>query len=148
MSTSQPTPPKTSQKSKTWPYAVDKKGRMVLQYEDGSGAIQNKIIADFTATITGEVIDEFENSTYIIEGKGKRSGNYQVEIAADDFGETRKLKSVLESKLAYDPVRANMAGHLGAAIKLLTTNSIKITNLFNRTGWQDGHFLIPGNEGS
>jgi hypothetical protein len=138
--------PPTTKKSKTWPYAIDGKGRMVLQYEDGSGAIQNKIIADFSATITGEVIDEFDKSIYTIEGKGKRSGVFEVQIDADDFGETRKLKSILESKLPYDPVRANMAGHLGAAIKLLTVNSIKITNLYNRTGWQDGHFLIPGNE--
>lgn len=141
-----PVTPKATQKSKTWPYSVDKKGRMVLQYEDNLGVTQNKIIADFTATITGEVVDEFENSVYIIEGKGKRSGTFKTEILADDFGETRKLKSILESKLPYDPVRANMAGHLGAAIKLLTVNSIKITNLFNHTGWQDGHFLIPGNE--
>lgn len=138
--------PPTTKKSKTWPYAIDGKGRMVLQYEDPSGTIQNKIIADFSATITGEIIDEFDKSIYIIEGKGKRSGVFEVQIDADDFGETRKLKSILESKLPYDPVRANMAGHLGAAIKLLTVNSIKITNLYNRTGWQNGHFLIPGNE--
>lgn len=131
-----------------WPYGIHE-GRMIYQSEDGE-EIKRFSIADFTAAITEEIIDENGDKTFVIEGVAIRGGAFRFEIAASRFGEDRALRSALEQAAgARDPVYARMSGHLVPCIKKLTRdNDLQVTRRFVRTGWTDGkrHFVMPGLE--
>jgi putative DNA primase/helicase len=131
------------------PYSV-LDGRIVYHHLDrSSGREQITPVADFTATITQEILSEYGNRHFVVEGIGKRGGKYRVEVPADAFGEDRRLRSLLESAVgALDPVYAGQGKHLASAIKKLTNEQeLCQVRTYNRTGWTvDGKFLIPGRE--
>lgn len=132
----------------SWPYDIDG-GRLVLlsEYAHNDGAVEVRSIpvADFTANISEEAITEEGRKIYTIVGDAIRSGAFSVDMDAEEFSDERKLKAALEATAgARDPVRAGMSRHLGPAIKLMTNGDLRHTRRFNRTGWHDDRFLIPG----
>jgi len=135
----------------SWPYGIQDGSIVFIQErtdKDGNPTRTYTTVSDFTATITAELTSEDKRRFYIIEGFGKRGGKFSIDIPAETFGEDRRLRSLLESVNPVDPVRAGQVGHLGPAIKLMSTQeSVKKMNLYRRTGWQgDETFLIPGRE--
>lgn len=134
----------------TWPYAVHG-GRLVYQVakanNDGESKIDQVPIADFTAHIAEEITSEEGDRFYRLAGAATRGGSFETEITAEDFSEDRKLKAALDAAAgAQDPVRAGMTKHLGPAVKLLTGDDLIRTRRYNRTGWAEGRFLLPGRE--
>lgn len=132
----------------SWPYDVDG-GRLVLLSEsahsDGAVEVKAVPIADFSALISEEGITEDGHKIFVITGETVRSGNFVVDIDAEDFSDERKLKAALEAGAgARDPVRAGMSKHLGPAIKLMTNGNLRRTLRFARTGWYEDKFLLPG----
>lgn len=116
--------------------------------EDGGVSTTAQAIGDFTAQIVKEVTAETGERTYLVAGNALRAGPFQFEIAAEDFADSRRLKAAISAAAgARDPVHAKMVQHVGPAIKLFTTDDVKQTRRYHRTGWADGKFLIPGREG-
>lgn len=105
-------------------------------------------ICTFTAQIIGEARDEFDNVSYKITGTTIRSGNFETEVAGEVFGTPSKLKIALETAAgALETVMPKMEAHLGAAIKLLSENTnVERYRYYDRTGWIDGKFYMPGRE--
>lgn len=134
---------------KTYPYDV-KDGRIVYLSERmvyDAITVNTQVVADFNARITAEITDENGARTFVVGGKSVRGGPFSFEMEAQDFGNDRKLKGVLDAASgARDPVRAKMAGHLSAALQLLTKEDVTQLRRYKRTGWADGRFLIPGRE--
>ncbi len=132
-----------------YPYSI-LDGRIVYHHLDKPGGRdQITPVADFTATITQEILGEYGDRHFVVEGMGKRGGKYTVEVPAEAFGEDRRLRSLLESAVgALDPVYAGQAKHLAPAIKKLTDErDLRQIRTYTRTGWTaDGKFLIPGRE--
>lgn len=133
------------------PYEVDE-GRIYkinIQQTDAGPLIQRIVVADFTALITEEVTAEDGHRYYVIAGNTADGLPYQIEISAEKFTDDGALLAALdEAAGAYSPVRAKMTAHLRPAIKLLTRQAgqTRQTQRYDRTGWADGHFLIPGRE--
>jgi len=134
---------------KTYPYDV-KDGRIVYLSERmvyDVITVNTQVVADFAAMITSEITDENGARTFVIKGNAIRGGPFEVEMDAQDFGNDRRLKGVLDAASgARDPVRARMGGHLSAALQLLTQDDVAMFQRFKRTGWANGRFLIPGRE--
>ncbi|MCB0106336.1 MAG: bifunctional DNA primase/polymerase [Caldilineaceae bacterium] len=128
----------------TWPYSIVD-GRLIYNQQTKRDGLIATPIADFTAKITREIINEDGQRYFVIEGVGIRGGYFTTEIAADDYGSAPKLTSLLEAVSPYDGVLMGMSNHLGPAIKKLT-GTIQTITRFNRTGWQGDQFLIPGRE--
>lgn len=128
----------------TWPYALYN-GRLCFLRENKDGDTVDSPIADFTATITGEITTEHSDKIFIISGKGIRGGEFAVEVPALDFGNSGRLRAHLDSVSPKDGIYHKMGDHLGPAIKRLTTD-VTMTRRYNRTGWANGRFLIPGRE--
>lgn len=104
-------------------------------------------VCDFTAQITGQVISEHSEKTFVITGAGVRGGAFSVEISALKFGDPGKLQSFLESISPVDGIYNGMYKHLPPAIKKLSDlDSITTVRRFDRIGWYKGRFLIPGRE--
>lgn len=105
-------------------------------------------ICTFTAQIVGEIRDEFDNITYKIEGVAVRGGTFATEVDTDTFGSPSKLKIALEAAVgALDTVFSKMETHLGPAIKLLSVGvGLQRFTRYDRTGWVDGKFYLPGRE--
>lgn len=103
-------------------------------------------ICTFTAQITGEIRDEFDNITYIITGQAIRGGAFTAQIDTETFGSPSKLKVAIEACAgALDTVFAKMETHLGPAIKLLSEGvDVQRMKRYDRTGWIGGKFHIPG----
>ncbi len=139
----------STEKPESWPYA-EQNGKLVYLTERSfhdNVTITSTPIADFCASITHEITDEANSRIFLLAGRAVRGGDFSVEIEAEDFGNDRKLKGVLDAASgSLDPVRAGMAKHLGASIKLLTKeNERKKIKRYRRTGWDgEGLFLIPG----
>jgi hypothetical protein len=135
---------------RTWPYSI-KDGRIVVLTERIYGdniTTQSTPVCDFTGYIAEQITDEGGERTFTVIGKAVRGGHFKLEIAAEDFGNDRKLKAVIDAASGgMDPVRAGMGRHIGPALKLLTTQKMKDLKRFKRTGWADGRFLISGREG-
>jgi hypothetical protein len=132
-------------KHKTWPYGVER-GRMVFLKEGKDAELIVTPIADFTASITGQIEDEDGAKTFIITGNAIRGGAFRLEQPAERFGNATELRSALENAVGpYDPVYTRMGEHLVPAIKLLTTqDSLELVRRYKRTGWKGGSFLMPG----
>lgn len=142
-----PPPPQAKAASSTYPYFVDK-GRIYVEGEDSKGNAWEKVVADFTASITQEITTESGERIFEIAGAGKRGGKYTVQIPAETIGKSRELVAIIEGAVgALDTVRANMSAHLGPAIKLLSQDTqLKRIKRFQRTGWSGKHFMVPGRE--
>lgn len=136
-------------KSVTWPYQI-RHGRIYYLYvrsgPEGS-SVESNPVCDFTANIKQEIVDEDSKKTFIVEGKAVRGGGFEFEMDAEDFGNDRKLKAVLDGASgALDPVRAGMSKHLSPAVKLLTADDVVKMRRYMCTGWKDNKFLILGRE--
>lgn len=128
-----------------WPYGI-LAGRIVLYEMGKDDEVKSKEVADFTARITQEIVAENGDKTFVIEGEGKRGDPFRLEVPADVYGEDRRLKSLLEAAAgSLDGTYAGMVGHLGPAIKKLSTEVTQIRR-FHRVGWSNGLFMIPGKE--
>ena len=149
--TSTPTPDSVPEGEKperpnSWPYG-EKDGRLVYLYEV-KGEPMDSRIADFTARNVEEITEEDGSRTFTILGSALRGGAFRLEINAEIIGQPRVLRALLESAAgAKDPVYPAMTEHLPAAIKLLTRDDELVSiKRFRRTGWHDGHFLMPGRQ--
>jgi putative DNA primase/helicase len=126
-----------------WPFAVQD-GCLVM-FKKTKGKIDFEKLADLQARIIHEIIDENDERIYVIEGVGKRGGPFRKEISAADWGSPSRLKAALDAISSLDTVYAGSTEHLGSAIKNLSGGQV-ITRRYNRIGWRDGRFLIPGRE--
>lgn len=123
------------------PYSIDENGRMVYQDEN----LQSQPIADFSCKIVQEVIPEFGDNMYRIEGKTIGGNSFAVDIASKDFEDDRKLRQVLGAAAGSGSViHYRMGGHLAPAIKSFSSEDVEVKYLYQRTGWANGKFLIPG----
>jgi len=113
-------------------------------------------VCDLTAHITHEITTEGGDRHFRVEGRtaptpNRRHGiKFQLEIAAVDFADERKLKAALTNAAgAQSVVRKGMNGHVAPAIQLLSGELVQARR-FTRTGWDLSHgkstFLIPGRE--
>lgn len=130
----------------SWPYTI-KNGCLVHQHEkqlkEGSEIVDTEICT-FTAVITNEIIKEDGKRIFVISGKGKRGGDYSLEIDAEEFGNTPKLCAALGAAVgSMDTIHADQSKHMGPAIKLLTQD-IKPKRRYTRTGWTPYGFALPG----
>ncbi len=130
----------------SWPYAI-KNDCLVHQHEkqlkEGSEIVDTEICT-FTAMITAEIINENGKRIFVIGGRGKRGGDFTMEIDAEEFGNTPKLCAALGSAVgSMDTIHADQSKHVGPAIKLLTQN-IKPQRRYTRTGWTPYGFALPG----
>jgi hypothetical protein len=128
------------------PYAIED-GRMVYHKDNGADDGGELLpIADFAVTITEEIIDEGKQRVYRLEGQTIYGTRMDATISAQDFEDARLLKAALAA--VSDPRAAiypGMERHLAPAIHKLTTQTRQIRR-YNRTGWADGSFLMPGSE--
>ncbi len=125
------------------PYTIEG-GCIVMQTERAFGA-GTVIVADFAAHITEEIISENGERMYCIEGKTRYGDAIKVDIEAKTFDDDYTLKRQMGAAAgARAAIRAGAAKHIGPAIKLLSTSERRITKRFDRTGWHDEKFLIPG----
>jgi hypothetical protein len=129
----------------SWPYAISD-GRMVHQRYGKDDAVVETPIADFTARIVGELVDETGDRIFVIEGQGKRGGHFRIEVPSAEYGDTGRLIGLLESVSSRDPVHPEGRRHVGPAIKLLTGDDLWQERRYTRTGWANDRFLIPGRE--
>lgn len=137
------------ERTETWPYDV-KGGRLVYLTERifyDTVTIQQMPVADFHARIVSQITNEDKTRTFLVKGNAVRGGPFQFEMDAEEFGNDRKLKAVIDAASgALDPVRAGMGKHLTAALQLLAGDGMTQYKRYRRTGWVDGRFLIPGRE--
>jgi hypothetical protein len=104
-------------------------------------------IADFSAQITEEIITEEGIRIFAITGSTIHHEPFTVEVSAAEFADDRALKAALTAAAgARSPVHAGMGKHLGPAIQLLTTDHLRQTQRYDRTGWIGKRFLLPGRE--
>ena len=137
------------ERTETWPYDV-KGGRLVYLTERiyyDTVTTQQMPVADFHARIVSQITNEDKTRTFLVKGNAVRGGPFQFEMDAEEFGNDRKLKAVIDAASgALDPVRAGMGKHLTAALQLLAGDGMTQYKRYRRTGWADGRFLIPGRE--
>lgn len=137
------------ERAETWPYDV-KDGRLVYLTERiyyDTVTIQQMPVADFHARIVSQITNEDKTRTFLVRGKAVRGGPFEFEMDAEEFGNDRKLKAVIDAASgALDPVRAGMGKHLTPALQLLAGEDMTQYKRYRRTGWADGRFLIPGRE--
>lgn len=101
-------------------------------------------LADFDARIGQELTDEYGNVTYVITGTAQSGRKFEFEIEAARFEDG--IKSALSAASPNDGIiPGRNSSHLARAIKKLSTDTVH-RRRFNRTGWHDGQFLIPGRE--
>jgi len=131
------------------PYAADA-GHLyqvtVVQTEAGP-QLERSIIADFAALITEEMVNEDDSRHYLITGQTAEGRPFRIELSAEKFADDRALLAAMDAAAgAKAPVRARMGPHLRPAIKLLTRQAglLPPSRRFERTGWADGKFLLPG----
>lgn len=132
------------------PYRVQG-GRLVHLVEKmmfGEPTVEVVPISDFEARIIEESIAEDGTRAFGLEGKTVRGALFSLELAAGDFADERLLRGALtQASGAQSPVRAGMAKHLGPAIQLLTkSDDLRQVRRYERTGWADGRFLLPGRD--
>lgn len=134
-------------KHHTWPYTI-KDGRMCLLRENKDGDIEHVSIADFSSTISEEIVDENGNVHLVLEGRGLRRGAFRCELSGEDFGSDAKLLGLLTAATGgIDVVYNGMHKHLRPAIGLLTEGERPQRVRYYRAGWQDESylsFLMPG----
>lgn len=134
-----------------WPYAFEHGQTFLLGVQtdtNGSRSIVRKgAIAEFQAQIVEEMISEDGQRSFVIAGNTSEGASFRLEINATEFADERALKAALTSAAgARAPIYAGMTRHVGPAIQLLSDPEIPTIRLFERTGWANGRFLIPGRE--
>lgn len=138
--------PQEEEKYQTWPYMASD-GRLYFLREQKDGRIEKDPIADFDVRIVREVVLEEGTRIYTLRGKTVHGEGVLCEIGAEEFEDERHLKKVLGGAAgAGTAIYKGMTPHLPAAIHRLSQGGVRRTRRFQRTGWQDGHFLIPGRE--
>ena len=105
-----------------------------------------KPVADFHLKIVGRVISEDGTESWQLAGAGVRAGPIRLEIAAAHYGDMARLTAAMEAASSLDGVYPGQHQHLRRAIKALTDGEPATTRRYNRTGWADGRFLLPGRE--
>jgi hypothetical protein len=137
--------PSAPEKKELNPYRIE--DGCIVQRVERMGHESSTIICDFQANITEEMIMETGENRYLIEGETRHGDPFVVEINASTFDDDQALKKILGAKAgSRAAIRAGAYKHLGPAIKLLSTGEVRVTRRFDRTGWHDGRFLIPGRE--
>lgn len=112
-----------------------------------TGEITTHPVAHFDARISEYVTYEDGPKLYRLTGRAVRGGDFTAEITAEDFADDRRLKATLQAAAGpYDPVWAGMAKHLGPAIMSRTNGDLRHIRAYQRTGWAEQSFLIPGRE--
>lgn len=102
-------------------------------------------IADFEAQIVEEAVSEDGRRNFVIEGNTSEYMKFRLEIGAEEFADERTLKAKLTSAAgARAPIHAGMQRHVGPAIQTLSDPDIPTITAYERTGWANGRFLIPG----
>jgi Domain of unknown function (DUF927)/Domain of unknown function (DUF3854) len=144
--------PLTRQVNVASPYRVTKEGCTVYLSQtkspQGKASTEPVLIADFTAVITGEQINEDGSKVFVIDGATVHGRAFHLDVPAQTFSDERQLKALLTEAAGADaPIYSGMHRHLPAAIqKLSKPQMIKRTKRYIRTGWAGEHFLIPGRE--
>lgn len=142
-----PDPSLAEEEQDTWPY-ICRSGHMYFrkQRNDAYGGVNiiEMPIADFSAKIETEYQDEAGGKTFSIVGETAAGRSFTFDMPASDFADDRTLKAELITHAgAQAPIAVGMAKHLGTGIQRLSVN-VDHVKRFNRTGWADGTFLIPG----
>ncbi|NLE46041.1 MAG: DUF927 domain-containing protein, partial [Chloroflexi bacterium] len=93
-----------------------------------------------------EIITESGNVSFRLQGKTILGEEIDTLIPAGDMEEQRVLKATLSAVSGpRGTIYPRMAQHLAPAIRMLTSDWKK-THRYERTGWADGTFLLPGRE--
>lgn len=134
-----------------WPYASEFGRTFLLGVQtDKNGSrsiVRRDNIAEFQAQIVEEMISEDGQRRFVIAGNTAEGASFRLEISAAEFADERALKAALTSAAgARAPIHAGMARHVGPAIQLLSNPEIPQVRRYERTGWTNSHFLIPGLE--
>lgn len=126
-----------------FPYLGSKDNELFFLVRTKNG-IKDNLIANFVAWIEKEIEEEFGEKFYLVKGITKSGNEFEVEIAADDM--MTKLAPAIESAAgAMDGIAPKMQSYVLPAIKALTKDVQKVRR-FNRLGWMDNHFLLPGRD--
>lgn len=131
----------------TWPYGISDEGHMVFYHKTGKGNdIHEELIADFVVRIVDEIICDDGTRKFRLKGTTIYGTPVETTIAAQDMEDGRTLKAtlaaVIDPRAAIYPKRVQ---HLAPAIRKLSTD-ITVSRNYQRTGWANGTFLIPGRE--
>lgn len=106
--------------------------------------LKDNLVAGFVAWIEKEIDEEFGEKYFLIRGVTKSGKEFDVEVAADDM--MSKLPAILESAAgAMDGIAPKMQAFVLPSIKAFTTN-VQHVKRYNRVGWLDNRFLLPGRE--
>jgi hypothetical protein len=128
------------------PYEADGQRIYRVTIAEATGLPMRSVVADFDVRIAEEAIAEDGRRWFILDGQTAQSRPVHLEVAALEFADDRTLQAALtQAAGALAPVRASMTKHLRPAIQLLSTD-VTQTRRYERTGWADGRFLIPGHE--
>lgn len=137
-----------SSQSRPWPYSVDN-GRTYYctqkKTKDGFEMVRVRV-CEFEAWIQEDVVNEQGERSFLIAGRAPKTGDFKMEITAERLADDRMFKSDLVKAAGSEAtVYKGMSGHLFPAITRLS-NDIAHAYRFNRTGWYDDTFLMPGRE--
>lgn len=130
------------------PYEADGERIYRLSVNPVTGLPMRSVVADFDVRIAEEAIAEDGRRWFILHGQTDQGRPVHLEIAAPDFTDDRLLLAALtQAAGAQAPVRVGMTKHLRPAIQELAKSTPpEQTRRYERTGWADGKFLIPGRE--
>ena len=130
------------------PYEADGERIYRLSVNQVTGLPMRSVVADFDVRITEEATAEDGRRWFVLNGQTDQARPVHVEIAAPDFTDDRLLLAALtQAAGAQAPVRVGMTKHLRPAIQELAKGTPpEQTRRYERTGWADGKFLIPGRE--
>jgi Domain of unknown function (DUF3854) len=134
----------------SFPY-IEHHGRLIYLAEDRNPASKFPLkpmrVADFTARIAEDIVAEDGIRSFVVKGSTIHGSDFSLEVPGRDFMDDRTLKAVIgDAAGPRAPVYAGMHKHLGPAIQLLTPAEVRHLKRYDRTGWSDGRFLIPGRE--
>lgn len=138
-------------KPDTWPYEAEHGQTFLLGVQtDRHGnheIVRRDTIAEFQAQIVEEAVSEEGGRIFDITGETADGLPFRLEIGATEFADERALKAALTSAAgARAPIHAGMMRHVAPAIQLLSDPEIPALKLYERTGWANDRFLIPGRE--
>lgn len=131
----------------TWPYVVDRQGRMVfLTVNLKTGEVVPTPIADFNVRITTEIVSENGDTTFQLQGVTVSGRKIAATINARDMEDLNRLKATLSAASGpQGTIYPRMAQHLAPAIRKLSKDCKQISR-YERTGWTNGKFLMPGRD--
>jgi DNA primase len=72
-----------------------------------------EMLADFTAEVTGEQLNEDGSKVFVVDGKTVNGQPFRLDMAAQTFADERQLKALLTEAAGADaPIYAGMHRHL------------------------------------